>query len=274
MDQLDFDANLNPRKETLEEDLESLATSIKQMGQIDPIKVINREKHWIVVDGQRRVLALRYLQEQGLGDFNTVKAVDISKSKRNLLLDNVIDVIFRANITYSDRARAIVKLLDQKKLTPLELANGLGKTLAWIQENQKVVQIAEITNKQQLNKIDRETVVKIHDLPIADDIKTELIDQLPSVPPSIRTKAISIIKKKTESEKRKLQKKDVSDIIAKARTIRGGGILRIKIPIRQTTYDKAVLCKPTKLSVEDYLGYMLDLGATSWQTAMILENAA
>lgn len=267
LDQLDFDVSLNPRKETLEEDLEALATSIKHVGQITPIKVIKRGKRWVVVDGQRRVLAIRLLQEQGLDSFKIVKAINISQSTRNLFFDNLIDLVFRANINYADRARAVVKLLDQEKLNPVELANAFGKSVEWVNENVKVAKMAELTNKEQLEKIDKDTVVKIQGLPIDDDVKVQLIQELPSVPPSVRTKAINILKKRP-----RVEKKDIPAIIAEARSTKGGGILKIKIPIRQTTYDKAMLCKPAKLSVEDYLGYMLDLGAGSWQTAMLLES--
>lgn len=88
-----------------------------------------------------------------------------------------------------------------------------------------------------------------------------------NVPSLVRTKAINIIKKRP-----KVVKKDILGIIAEARSLRGGGIRYIKIPIRETTYDKAIKSKPAKLPVEDYLGYMLDLGALSWQTATLLET--
>jgi ParB family transcriptional regulator, chromosome partitioning protein len=112
-----------PREEFDEESLGRLADSLKQRGQLQPIRVRwdEGEAVYRVVVGERRWRAAR------LAGINTVACLVVSgePSPSELLIDQLMENVLREDLKPVEQARAYKTLMEQGGLTQIQLAETL-----------------------------------------------------------------------------------------------------------------------------------------------------
>ena len=122
LDRIEADPN-QPRKEFDSQDLADLAASLKERGQLQPIRVRWDEASsvYVVVVGERR---WRAAQIAGL---ETIACVVVSGSAtaEDLLEDQLVENALRADLKPIEQARAYQALLGARNLTHRELAERL-----------------------------------------------------------------------------------------------------------------------------------------------------
>lgn len=110
-------------------DLEELAASIREFGVLQPVKVQSTPAGWIVLWGQRRVLASR------LAGLERIPVIIASTSfdSTGLALEQLVENLQRADLNPLEEATALRAILDaDPKLTHDALADKLGRSRPWV----------------------------------------------------------------------------------------------------------------------------------------------
>lgn len=118
------------------ESIETLAASIKENGQLVPIRLFPLEdgKHFEIIDGERRWRACRSL---GL---RTVKAIyDLEKDPEKRYASAVASNFERTGHTPLEIAHAIVRL--KKSMTMSAVASTFGKSVAWLNRHESLLKL-------------------------------------------------------------------------------------------------------------------------------------
>jgi len=113
-----------PRKIFEEDQLEDLATSIKQHGIIQPLIVIAAEgvDRYTLIAGERRLRAAK------LAGLKEVPAIVRTASQQEQLEFAIIENVQREDLNPIERARAYQSLADQFSLTHEDIAQRVGKS--------------------------------------------------------------------------------------------------------------------------------------------------
>lgn len=113
-----------PRTEFDPDDLQRLAQSIRRFGQLAPIRVRRDEPagRWVVLVGERRLRACRLA---GL-DRVRVELVERPMSDSDILAEQVVENVVRADLQPIEQAQAYRRLMDLNGWTAQELAESLG----------------------------------------------------------------------------------------------------------------------------------------------------
>ena len=113
-----------PRTEFDPDALQRLADSIRRFGQLAPIRVRRDEAagRWVVLVGERRLRACRLA---GL-DRVRVELVERPMSDADILAEQVVENVVRADLQPIEQARAYRRLMDLNGWTAQELAEVLG----------------------------------------------------------------------------------------------------------------------------------------------------
>ena len=109
-----------PRRRFGEEDIKSLADSVRRQGVIQPIIVRPAAGGYEIVAGERRWRAAR------LAGLKTVPAVVRPVSDREAMLFGLAENIQRADLNAAEQARGVARLLEETKMTHAEAAEHLG----------------------------------------------------------------------------------------------------------------------------------------------------
>lgn len=116
-----------PRQEFDAEEIERLALSLKDRGQLQPIRVRPdpSARRWIIIAGERR---WRAAQHAGLAQ---IAAVEISGelSPEMILEDQLVENCLRVDLRPIEQARAFKILMDRLGLTQTQLARRLNVSL-------------------------------------------------------------------------------------------------------------------------------------------------
>ncbi len=112
-----------PRKDFDPEALEALAASLRDRGQLQPIRVrwSPDAKHWVVVSGERRWRAARMA---GLATIACVEA-KAEMTPREILEDQLVENCIREDLRPIEQARAFRALLDSRGCSARQLAESL-----------------------------------------------------------------------------------------------------------------------------------------------------
>ena len=112
-----------PREVFDEEELEGLATSIRDMGLLQPIVVrpLDEERYELIA-GERRLRAAK------LAGLETLPALVRHTEDADLLKEALVENIHRVQLNPLEEAAAYRQLLDDFGFTQEELANRLGKS--------------------------------------------------------------------------------------------------------------------------------------------------
>ncbi len=116
------------RVEYSDEDIGSLASSIKRIGLIYPIIVIDNGDDYILLEGHRRLLAHRMLDRThitcSIMDTNEEDSTEVSFAGN----------FFRKELSQIELAAAIVDAHEKGGMSIEELAAGFHKSVHWIRE--------------------------------------------------------------------------------------------------------------------------------------------
>ncbi len=131
---------LNPRKHFAEEDLESLASSLRTRGLLQPLVVRPRKTGgYEIVAGERR---WRASQRAGLHELPVlVRELDDKTTLEIALIEN----IQRADLNPLEEARAYRQLIEQYGHTQQALADAVGKSRSHIANTMRLLTLPEET---------------------------------------------------------------------------------------------------------------------------------
>ncbi|SET72021.1 chromosome segregation DNA-binding protein [Natronincola peptidivorans] len=124
-----------PRKSFKKEALEELANSIKAQGLIQPIIVIEKEKGFMIIAGERRWRAAR---EAGLKE---IPCIIRNHNKQQLMEIALIENIQREDLNIMEEAKAYKYLIDTYKITQDQLAEAIGKSRPYIANILRLLQL-------------------------------------------------------------------------------------------------------------------------------------
>jgi ParB family transcriptional regulator, chromosome partitioning protein len=113
-----------PRKEFDPEALQSLAASLKDRGQLQPIRVrwSTVDNSWVIVSGERRWRAARMA---GLATLACVEAKG-EMTPSEILEDQLVENCIREDLKPIEQAKAFRALLDTRGCSGRQLAESLG----------------------------------------------------------------------------------------------------------------------------------------------------
>jgi ParB family chromosome partitioning protein len=138
LDVAEIEANpFQPRTQFDEEALSDLARSIQVHGLLQPVVVIRKEAHFVLIAGERRLRASKLLGKE------TIRAIvaDISYGKlRELAL---IENIQRQDLNPIELARSFKELIEEHELTHEALSEVVGKSRAYVTNMLRLLQLGE-----------------------------------------------------------------------------------------------------------------------------------
>ncbi|MBM0636544.1 ParB/RepB/Spo0J family partition protein [Campylobacter sp. VicNov18] len=134
-----FPNPFQPRKNFDKEALEELANSIKEFGLIQPIIVFKKKDQFVLVAGERRLRAMKLLEEKEILAF--IADIDESKLRELALIEN----IQRENLNPIELANSYKDLMQVYKITQENLAELIHKSRT------------QITNTLRLLNLDAKT---------------------------------------------------------------------------------------------------------------------
>jgi len=115
-----------PRRIFDESKIDELALSIKEHGVFQPIILKKDINNYIIVSGERRYRASKKI---GL---LTIPAVVRNYSDAKVAEIGLVENLQRENLTAIEEANAYKKIIDELKITQLELSNKIGKSRSHI----------------------------------------------------------------------------------------------------------------------------------------------
>jgi ParB family transcriptional regulator, chromosome partitioning protein len=125
----------NPRRHFAEDDIESLAQSLKEKGVLQPIMVRPRGEEFEIVAGERR---WRAAQRAGL---HQVPVIIRELEDREALEIAIIENVQRSDLNPLEEARAYKMLMDQYDYTQQQLAQSIGKSRSHIANTIRLMQL-------------------------------------------------------------------------------------------------------------------------------------
>lgn len=133
----------NPRKHFAEEDLESLAKSLKDKGLLQPLVVRPRaDGSFEIVAGERR---WRASQMAGIHELPVlIRELDDRETLEIALIEN----IQRSDLNALEEARAYRQLMDQYNYTQQQLADSIGKSRSHIANTMRLLSLPEAIQHQ------------------------------------------------------------------------------------------------------------------------------
>lgn len=129
----------NPRKNFDDENLQSLADSIKQYGLIQPLVLQKKGKKYEIVAGERRFRAAKLLK------LETVPAIlkDLSEKDKDMI--TMIENIQREDLNPYEEAQAYNNIMKQYNMTQQELSDLLGKSRTYIANTVRLLSLDDLT---------------------------------------------------------------------------------------------------------------------------------
>ncbi len=121
--------------------IEEMATSIENIGLIQPIAVFKKQDRYEVIVGHRRLLACRAL---GLGRITAVvrevepDEIDIMRLDEN---------VFREDVSAIQIASYIYRIQKAKGMSTMEISRYLGKTPQWVNSMLRLIDIDDYTKQ-------------------------------------------------------------------------------------------------------------------------------
>ncbi len=133
----------NPRKHFNEEDLESLAKSLKDKGLLQPLVVRPRaDGSFEIVAGERR---WRASQRAGIHELPVlIRELNDRETLEIALIEN----IQRSDLNALEEARAYRQLLEQYNYTQQQLADSIGKSRSHIANTMRLLSLPEAIQQQ------------------------------------------------------------------------------------------------------------------------------
>ncbi len=111
-----------PRRIFLQSDLEELASSIRELGLLQPLTVRRREGRWELVAGERRLRAAR------LAGLEEVPCLSIQTDGQASSLLALVENLQRRDLDFWEEAAALRRLIDTYHISQEEAARRIGKS--------------------------------------------------------------------------------------------------------------------------------------------------
>lgn len=127
----------NPRRNFAEDEIESLARSLKDKGVLQPIMVRPSGSEFEIVAGERR---WRAAQRAGIHE---VPVIIRELDDRETLEIAIIENVQRSDLNPLEEARAYKMLMDQYDYTQQQLAESIGKSRSHIANTMRLMQLPE-----------------------------------------------------------------------------------------------------------------------------------
>lgn len=126
-----------PRKIFKEEEIDSLALSIEELGILQPLTVRKLETGWELVAGERR---LRASKQVGL-KYVPCLVMDVSEETSSIL--SLVENIQREDLDYFEEAAAIANLIALYGLSQEAVAKKLGKSQSAVANSLRLLKLSE-----------------------------------------------------------------------------------------------------------------------------------
>ncbi|MDR0957389.1 MAG: ParB/RepB/Spo0J family partition protein, partial [Candidatus Nomurabacteria bacterium] len=126
-----------PRRNFDEEQLDSLAQSIKEHGILQPIVVVPKDGKFEIVAGERRWRATK------LAGLIKIPTIVRTLSAQHKLEMSIIENVQRADLNPLETATAYIKLKNQFNLTDGEIAQRVGKAPSTISNQMRLLALPD-----------------------------------------------------------------------------------------------------------------------------------
>ncbi len=130
-----------PRKDFVEQELDSLADSIKRYGILQPLVVVTQNNEYIIVAGERRH---RAAHKAGLSH---VPAIVRTLEDLERLEIGLIENVQRVDLSPLEQALSIARLHEEFNISIPEVANRLGKAHSTIVNIVRLLQLPEFARE-------------------------------------------------------------------------------------------------------------------------------
>jgi len=137
-----------PRKHFNEEAIKELASSIQKHGLMQPVIVIENNGEYVLVAGERRLRAFKYLNKDKIRAI--VSDISLNELREYALIEN----IQREDLNPLEVASSLKALIEEHGYTHEELAKNIGKSRSYITNLLRLLSLPEkAKNKLLENKI-------------------------------------------------------------------------------------------------------------------------
>lgn len=126
-----------PRKIFKEEEIDSLALSIEELGILQPLTVRKVEQGWELVAGERR---LRASKKVGL-TYVPCLVMDVSEETSSIL--SLVENIQREDLDYFEEAAAIANLIALYGLSQEAVAKKIGKSQSAVANSLRLLKLSQ-----------------------------------------------------------------------------------------------------------------------------------
>jgi len=111
-----------PRRTFTQPELEELASSIQELGVLQPLTVRRRDGHWELVAGERRLRAAKLI---GL---ETVPCLSVQTDSQSSSLLALVENLQRRDLDFWEEALALRRLIDTYHISQEDVARRIGKS--------------------------------------------------------------------------------------------------------------------------------------------------
>ena len=164
-----------PRAEFSEEALDRLAHSIRDKGQLSPIRVRWSEDNgkWIIIFGERR---WRATKQAGLPTIDCIFQ-DGAPTRQEVLQQQLIENLIRENLQPIEEAKAFIQLLEMNSWTQKELADALRIPQPKVTRALSLLKLPEdVQNRVAAGEVSARAAYHISRIP-DDETRRSLADQ-------------------------------------------------------------------------------------------------
>lgn len=168
-----------PRKNFDQEELESLAASLKQKGMISPIIVTKRNDHYEIVAGERRWRAAR------IAGLSEIPVLIREYTDQEIDEISIIENVQREDLNSIEEANAYKRLMDEYSYTQEVVAEKMGKSRAAITNTLRLLKLSEKIQKmiieKKLSEGHARALLAVEDLKVQEKLAQKIIDEKLSV---------------------------------------------------------------------------------------------
>lgn len=126
-----------PRKTFDEDSMEDMIDSIKQIGIINPLIVVDRGDHYMIVGGERR---WRAAQKVGLKE---VPVIIKDLTEEQIAVYSIIDNVQREDVNPIEAALAFQKLIDDFGYTQDAIAKNISKSRVYVTNSLRLLKLCD-----------------------------------------------------------------------------------------------------------------------------------
>lgn len=171
-----IEVNTNqPRKFFNEDNIISLAESISLYGMIQPIIVSEMNNKYMIIAGERRYRAAKYL------NLKKVPCIIIEKSNEEILEISLIENIQREDLNPIEEARAFKNLIDNFNLTQEDLSKKLSISRSAITNKLRLLKLSNVVQdyviSEEISEGHAKILASIKDENLQIELSNRIIDE-------------------------------------------------------------------------------------------------